>query len=181
MLPGTNKAHEGQASRPGYARAAVLPTLAFMKPRLSRWIALGAGSGLSPVSPGTVGTLWAWVTFLLLNPVIGAAGWALVLPLAFVLGVWACERTGRDLGVSDHGAMVWDEVVAFWLVLWIVPDSAASQWSAFLLFRFFDIVKPVPIRTLERAIKGGFGVMLDDLLAAGYTLLVIAVWARLFP
>jgi len=70
--------------------------------------------------------------------------------------------------------------VAFWLVLWIVPDTAASQWVAFLLFRFFDIVKPVPIRTLERSVRGGLGVMLDDLLAAGYTLLVIALWTRLF-
>jgi phosphatidylglycerophosphatase A len=156
------------------------PTFNFMKPRLSRWVALGAGSGLSPVSPGTVGTLWAWVAFLLLDPWLGAAGWAMVLPLAFALGVWACERTGQDLGVPDHGAMVWDEVVAFWLVLWIVPDTAASQWVAFLLFRFFDIVKPVPIRTLERSVRGGLGVMLDDLLAAGYTLLVIALWTRLF-
>lgn len=165
---------------PNRTAAVAVPTFNFMKPRLSRWVALGAGSGLSPVSPGTVGTLWAWVAFLLLDPLLGEGGWALVLPLAFALGVWACERTGRDLGVPDHGAMVWDEVVAFWLVLWIVPDTAASQWVAFLLFRFFDIVKPVPIRTLERAVKGGLGVMLDDLLAAGYTLLVIALWTRLF-
>ena len=157
-----------------------VPTFDFMRRRLSRWVAFGAGSGLSPVSPGTFGTLWAWVAFLVLDPLLGDAGWAVVLPAAFALGVWACERTGRDLGVCDHGAMVWDEVVAFWLVLWIVPDTAASQWVAFLLFRFFDIVKPQPIRAVERAVKGGLGVMLDDLLAAGYTLLVIALWTRLF-
>lgn len=157
-----------------------LPTFNFMKGRLSRWIALGAGSGLSPVSPGTVGTLWAWIAFLLLDPLLGDAGWAVVLPLAFALGVWACERTGRDLGVPDHGAMVWDEVVAFWLILWIVPDTSASHWVAFLLFRFFDIVKPPPIRRIEQAIKGGLGVMVDDILAAGYTLFVIALWTRWF-
>lgn len=156
------------------------PSLGFMAPRLSRWIAFGAGSGLSPVSPGTVGTLWAWVMFLLIDPWLSDLGWAVVLPAAFLLGVWACERTGRDLGVSDHGAMVWDEVVAFWCVLWLVPATASVQWAAFLLFRVFDIFKPPPIRQFERRIPGGLGVMVDDLLAAAYTLLVVAVWIRLF-
>lgn len=156
------------------------PSLGFMAPRLSRWIAFGAGSGLSPVSPGTVGTLWAWVMFLLIDPWLSDLGWAVVLPAAFLLGVWACERTGRDLGVSDHGAMVWDEVVAFWCVLWLVPATASAQWAAFLLFRVFDIFKPPPIRQFERRIPGGLGVMVDDLLAAAYTLLVVAVWIRLF-
>ena len=113
-------------------------------------------------------------------PWLSASGWAGVSPAACVLGVWACERTGRDLGVSDHGAMVWDEVVAFWCVLWLVPATASVQWAAFLLFRVFDIFKPPPIRQFERRIPGGLGVMVDDLLAAAYTLLVVAVWIRLF-
>jgi phosphatidylglycerophosphatase A len=162
------------AGRPLVAR----PTLAFMRPRLSRWIAFGAGSGLSPVSPGTVGTLWAWVAFLLLDPWLGEVGWAVVLPLAFLIGVWACERTGQDLGVHDHGAMVWDEVVAFWCVLWLVPSGLGMQALAFVLFRVFDIAKPPPIRRLEHQVPGGWGVMVDDLMAAAYTLLVMALWVR---
>jgi phosphatidylglycerophosphatase A len=94
--------------------------------------------------------------------------------------VWACELAGRHLGIADHGAFVWDEVVAFLLVLAIAPEGFGWQLAAFLLFRFFDIVKPSPIREAERRFKGGFGVMLDDLIAAGYTLLVLALARRLF-
>jgi len=156
------------------------PDFAFMRPRASRWIALGFGAGLSPVAPGTVGTLWAWVAFAALDPLLGDAGWLAVIVAAFALGVWACGRTGRDLGVSDHSAMVWDEVVAFWLVLVMVPSGFESQLVAFLLFRTIDVVKPPPIRTVDRRMKGGLGAMLDDLLAAGYTLLVIALWVAAF-
>jgi phosphatidylglycerophosphatase A len=156
------------------------PSFGFMRPRLSRWVALGFGSGLAPVAPGTAGTLWAWVSFLALDPLLGDAGWFVLLPMAFALGVWACDRTGRDLGVSDHSGMVWDEVVAFWLVLLLVPSGFVSQLLAFLVFRTFDVVKPPPIRHVDRTVKGGFGVMLDDLLAAGYTLLVFAAWIAAF-
>ena len=97
-----------------------------------------------------------------------------------MIGVWACGVTGRDLGVADHGSMVWDEVVAFLLVLAIVPRELAWQAAAFVVFRAFDIAKPPPIRQLERRYGGGFGVMFDDLLAAGYTLLVLAAAQRLF-
>ena len=93
--------------------------------------------------------------------------------------MWACERTGRDLGVPDHGAMTWDEVTAFLLVLMLAPAGFAWQVLAFLAFRFFDILKPPPIRYLERAVKGGFGVMLDDLVAACYTLLLLAAVKQL--
>lgn len=163
---------------PGGRAPLARPTLAFMRPRLSRWIAFGAGSGLSPVSPGTVGTLWAWASFLLLDPVLGDVGWSMLLPVAFLVGVWACERTGQDLGVSDHGAMVWDEIVAFWCVLWLVPATFGMQALAFALFRVFDITKPPPIRRFEHQIPGGWGVMVDDLLAAAYTLLAMALWVR---
>ena len=98
----------------------------------------------------------------------------------FFLGVWACGVTGRDLGVHDHGAMVWDEFVAFLLVLAIVPRELAWQAAAFVLFRAFDIIKPPPIRWIERRYTGGFGVMFDDLLAAGYALLALAIVKRLF-
>jgi phosphatidylglycerophosphatase A len=97
-----------------------------------------------------------------------------------LLGVWACGVTGRHLGVHDHGAMVWDEFVAFLLVLAIVPRELEWQAAGFVLFRAFDIGKPPPIRWFERRYRGGFGVMFDDLLAAGYTLLVLALLRRLF-
>ena len=105
-----------------------------------------------------------------------------VLAFLFAVGVWACDLTGRHLGIADHGAMCWDEVVAFLLVLAIAPQAPAWQAAAFFLFRAFDVVKPPPIRRLERRLKGGFGVMFDDLLAAGYTLLALALAKRfLFP
>ena len=93
----------------------------------------------------------------------------------FLIGVWACDATSRALGVADHGGMVWDETVAFLLVLMFTPAGWLWQATAFGLFRFFDIVKPPPIRYFDRTLKSGFGVMFDDVLAAGYTVLVLAI------
>jgi len=155
------------------------PTFDFMKPRLSRWIALGFGSGLSATAPGTVGTIFAWASFALLHAVAGDVGMLLLWGLGLPVGVWAVGRVGRDLGVQDHGAIVWDEIVAFWMVLLLVPQTFASQLAAFLLFRAFDILKPPPIRQVDRLWKTPVGVMADDLLAAAYTVLVIAFWQRL--
>ena len=146
----------------------------FLFQRISHLIALGFGSGLAPFAPGTAGTLWAWVAFLLINPWMTDVAWAVVLLGGFLCGVWACEKTGRDLGVSDHGAMVWDEIIAFWLVLWLIPDGIGWQVWAFVLFRFFDAVKPPPVGWADRRFKGGFGVMFDDFVAACMTLLVLA-------
>jgi phosphatidylglycerophosphatase A len=146
----------------------------------AHFIALGFGAGLSPLAPGTAGTLLAlplwWAFGGDGDPVLLLA----VLTFLFGLGVWACGVSGRDLGVADHGAMCWDEVVAFLLVLALVPDDPAWQAAAFVLFRAFDILKPPPIRQMEARFKGGFGVMFDDLLAAGYTLLALAVVKRVF-
>jgi phosphatidylglycerophosphatase A len=155
------------------------PTFEFMKPRLSRWIALGLGSGLSSTAPGTVGTLLGWVSFVVLHALIGDIGMLTACAAGFAVGVWAVGRTGRDLGVVDHGAIVWDEIIAFWLVLLLVPATFTSQLFAFLLFRAFDILKPPPIRQVDRLWKTPFGVMADDLLAAAYTVLVMAFWQRL--
>ena len=146
----------------------------------AHFIALGFGAGLSPFAPGTAGTLVAvplwWLLRDLGEPLImvGIIAWM------YALGVWACGVTGRNLGISDHGSMCWDEVVAFLLVLAIVPDDPWWQAAAFFLFRAFDVVKPPPIRQLEMRFKGGFGVMFDDILAAGYTLLVLALAKRFF-
>jgi phosphatidylglycerophosphatase A len=155
------------------------PSFDFMKPRLSRWIALGLGSGLSSVAPGTVGTIFGWATFALLHGLVGDAGMLVACVAGFAAGVWAVGRTGRDLGVYDHGAIVWDEIIAFWLVLLLVPPSFVSQLIAFLLFRAFDILKPPPIRQVDRRWKTAVGVMADDLLAGAYTVLVVAFWQRL--
>jgi phosphatidylglycerophosphatase A len=182
------------------------PTFAFMRVKLSRWIALGFGSGLAPFSPGTFGTLWAWVSFLVIDAwlsqwsavvsgskllqgsvfesfALSILAWPLLLIVGLLLGVWACARCGRDLGVSDHGSMVWDEVIAFWLILWVANAPGRSGFSTqlvlFVLFRFFDILKPPPISYYDATLKGGWGVMIDDLIAAFYTLLVLALWRAL--
>ena len=144
-------------------------------------LAQGFGSGLSPVMPGTAGTLLGWVSFAMLTATwptfFTPLHWALMIVAGFVIGIWACERTGRDMGVSDHGSMVWDEIIAFWLVLLLImPASFSTQCWAFLWFRVFDMVKPPPIRFFDKHIKGGFGVMWDDIMAAFYTLLLFALW-----
>ena len=155
------------------------PTSGFVFSHPAHVIAFGFGAGLAPRAPGTFGTLLAWAigwTLGLLHP-----GAMLATALAFfALGVWACEVTGRHLGVADHGGMVWDEVAAFLLILAIVPHELAWQAAAFGAFRFFDIVKPAPIRYFERRYGGGFGVMFDDLIAAAYALLLLAALKRLF-
>lgn len=163
---------------PEPAPAPVRADSRFMRQRLSRLIAFGFGSGLSPYAPGTVGTLWAWLSFVVLDRWLEPATWAAVIGVAAATGVWACGKTARDLGVADHGSIVWDEIVAFWLVLLFVPAGFASQLAAFAVFRFFDIVKPPPIRYFDAKLKSGFGVMFDDLLAALYTLLLFALWHR---
>ena len=141
----------------------------------AHFIAFGFGAGLAPVAPGTWGTLLALPLYWLVEPQLEARAFLLLLAVLFGAGIWACEVTGRALGASDHGGMVWDETVAFLLVLFFVPATLPWQAGAFLLFRLFDIVKPPPIRTCERTFRNGFGVMLDDLVAAFYTLLVFAV------
>jgi phosphatidylglycerophosphatase A len=129
---------------------------------------MGFGVGLIRFAPGTFGTLAAiplyWALALVLPPLAIAF---LAIPL-FFLGVWACDRTGRDLGVEDHGAMVFDEIVAFLPLAAVASAHWSFQAIAFLLFRLFDIWKPFPIRILERRVRGGLGVMLDDVAAAAY-------------
>ena len=143
-------------------------------------VSFGLGSGLLVPAPGTWGTLAAWVAFRLLNPWLGLIGWAAVIAATLVIGALAAQRTGETLGRQDHGAIVIDEIVAFWIVLVFVPQSLMFQAFAFVTFRFFDIVKPPPIRALDRRLKHGFGVMFDDLIAAFYTLIVAAIATRLW-
>ncbi len=154
------------------------PQLLFSHP--AHFIALGFGSGLAPWAPGTAGTLLAWLLYPLIRSPVSEALFVVLLVSLFFAGVIAAERTGRALGVSDHGAIVWDEMVATWLVLMFAPATLFWQAVAVALFRFFDIVKPPPIRWADRQLEGGFGVMFDDLLAAGYTILVLAVLVHFF-
>jgi phosphatidylglycerophosphatase A len=144
------------------------PDARFLLAHPAHFIALGFGAGLAPRAPGTFGTLVGWAMFLVLHDFMGPIFIALLAVPMFFLGIWACERTGRDLGVQDHGAMVWDEIVAFLPLAALCFASVWMQLAAFVLFRLFDIWKPFPIRHFERNVKGGFGVMLDDLIAASY-------------
>ena len=138
-------------------------------------LALGFGAGLVPLAPGTAGTLLAFPIYWLLAPHVRDVWFIAMLAVLFAIGVWACEVTGRAIGKADHGALVWDEVVAFLLVLFFTPAHAAWQAYAFVLFRIFDIFKPPPIRYYDRTLRGGFGVMFDDAIAAFYTLIVLAI------
>lgn len=137
------------------------------------FLAFGLGSGLSPKAPGTAGSLAA---MLLAAPLTALPLWLglVALAAAFLLGVYLCGETSRRLGVHDHGGIVWDEFVGMWLVLLLVPFEVLWWLAAFVLFRFFDILKPWPIRWLDRRVSGGFGIMVDDVLAAIYALVVLA-------
>lgn len=165
------------------ARRRALPMIdaRFLRSKVSHLVALGFGAGLSPYAPGTVGTLWSWAAYAVLDVALAplVLGW--LIAIALPLGVWACARTAEDLGVADHGAIVWDEIVAFWIVLWVLGDAGVGlQAVAFALFRAFDALKPGPIGVLDRSVHGGLGVMLDDLAAAFATLFAIAVGSALW-
>jgi phosphatidylglycerophosphatase A len=157
------------------------PSWRFVLRHPAHFLAFGFGAGLVPVAPGTAGTLLAFPLFWGLAPQLEAGEFLALLAAMFVAGIWACGKTGHALGVADHGGMVWDEVVAFLLVLFFTPDSLYWQACAFLLFRLFDILKPPPIRYYDRTLKNGFGVMFDDLIAAFYALLLLALWRAFFP
>jgi phosphatidylglycerophosphatase A len=173
------------------AMTSVRPTFAFLLGHPAHWVALGFGSGLAPRAPGTVGTLWAWASFLVLSSWLSPAAWGWVIAVSLPVGIWACTHTARAMGVADPGAIVWDEVIAFWAVLWVLmPAGFLLQALAFGLFRYFDAAKPGPVRWADQRFKlqpgqaigwrQGFGIIFDDLVAALCTLLVLAVGARLW-
>ncbi|HEX4884235.1 MAG TPA: phosphatidylglycerophosphatase A [Casimicrobiaceae bacterium] len=155
------------------------PTFRFFVAHPAHVIALGFGTGLSPWAPGTVATLFAIPLGDWLNARTTDAGYLVVVALMFAVGAWASGRTGRDLGVADHGGIVIDEIAAFLLVMFFVGTSLERVALGFLLFRLFDIVKPPPIRAIDARMKNGVGVMLDDLLAAAMALVAFAIVVRL--
>lgn len=165
------------------------PTGRFLFAHVAHWIALGAGSGLSRMAPGTVGTLWGWAAFLIIDVLFAPSAWAwgLIIAACFLLGWWASVVTVRHCGVQDPGYVVIDEIAAFWLVLWLVmPLGLLGQVLAFALFRYFDAAKPGPVRWADQAFKGdgwrgAWGIMFDDVVAAFCTLLVMALLFFLAP
>jgi len=174
------------ATKPGPVR----PSARFMLSHPAHFVALGFGSGLSPIAPGTAGTLWAWAAFVALQPWMNDTRWALLIALSIPIGWWACTVTAKNMRVLDPSCVVWDEIAAFWLVLWLVtPAGLWAQAVAFALFRFFDAVKPGPVGWADALFhdvdpasdpaawrKAGFGIMLDDFVAAACALLLIAGW-----
>lgn len=146
-------------------------------------LALGFGSGLAWIMPGTFGTLMGWLLYLWIDPMLVGNQWAWLIAGAFILGTICCHITGKGLGVIDHGGIVWDEIVAIWLVLFVASSQFSSplgQLACVAVFRFFDMVKPPPIRWFDRHWKNGFGVMFDDIVAALITLLTLAIYIHAF-
>ncbi len=165
--------------------SAVRPTFRFMAKHPAHWIAMGFGSGLAPKAPGTVGTLWGWAAFAVLNLWLTPPLWGAVIAASLLIGWWASTVTARNLRTCDPGSVVWDEIVAIWIVLWLMmPAGFWWQLAAFGVFRYFDAAKPGPVRWADRLFKiepgqpvtvwQGFGILFDDLVAAGCTLVVLA-------
>lgn len=153
------------------------PNFKFLFSHPAHIFALGFGSGLALKAPGTFGTLVGFPLFwLILNYSFSTQ--LMIIAALFLFGIYVCDKTGKDLGASDHGAIVWDEIVAMMLVLTFAPLTWLGWLVAFLLFRLFDIWKPYPICYFDANLKNGFGVMFDDLLAAIYAILVLKfiVW-----
>ena len=153
------------------------PDARFLLSSPAHFIALGFGSGLAPKAPGTFGTAAALALYWVLHGLLAMPPIAIAfvgIPL-FALGLWASEATARDLGVKDHGSIVIDEIAAFLPLAALAYASIWMQMVAFVFFRLFDLWKPFPIRMLEKNLKGGFGVMFDDLVAACYTYVVIII------
>jgi phosphatidylglycerophosphatase A len=140
-------------------------------------LSLGFGSGLSPYAPGTMGTLVAIPLYLLLSQ-LELLTYSIVVVAGFLIGIYLCDKTSKALGVHDHSGIVWDEFIGYWITMIAIP-AVTWQWilAGFVLFRFFDIAKPWPVKVADKRVPGGFGIMLDDLLAGLYALACIqAFW-----
>ncbi|MGB3288964.1 MAG: phosphatidylglycerophosphatase A [Burkholderiaceae bacterium] len=167
------------SDHPSEPHDAFVPTAGWVFRSFPRILSFGLGSGLIRPAPGTWGTLMGWLLWVVAVSRLPDPLVAVLLPAAFALGCWTCHRVGKEMGRPDYGGMVWDEVVAFWLVLWLTPDNFGAQLLAFVVFRAFDIIKPPPIHFFDSHLKNGFGVMWDDIVAAAYSLLLIAILVRL--
>ena len=137
------------------------------------FLAFGLGSGASPLAPGTVGTLFALLIYWGLLTKLNLGNYLLLLVLAFFIGIWLCGKTAKDLGTHDHSGIVWDEFVGFWITMLAVPAQIEWLLIGFVLFRLFDICKPWPINWIDNNLSGGIGIMLDDVVAGIYALILL--------
>ncbi len=154
------------------------PTFSQLLRQPTHWLAFGFGSGLAPKAPGTFGTLAAVPLYLLLAQ-LPLWAYAVALVLSFGIGVYLCHKTADDLGVHDHPGIVWDEFVGYWITMLLAPAGWMWVVIGFVLFRIFDVLKPWPIRWLDKHVHGGFGIMIDDVLAGIFAWLVLqglALW-----
>ena len=154
----------------------MFPSAHFVFTHPVHFIAFGFGAGLSPVAPGTMGTVVAVLLYLLLQGLSSFAYW-LITGFLLLSGFWICHYTSRALGAHDHNGIVWDEIVGYLVTMGIAPRGWEWMMTGFLLFRFFDVVKPWPVSWVDRSIGGGLGIMLDDVVAGLYSLVVIQVLA----
>lgn len=144
------------------------------------FLAFGLGSGASPWAPGTMGTLAAIIPYFWFAQ-LALPFYLLMLLITSLIGIWLCGRTSQDLGVHDHGGIVWDEFVGFWITMLAAPAGLIWVAIGFVLFRIFDILKPWPIRWLDRQVHGGLGIMLDDILAGVFAFISLQTIAWFWP
>ena len=145
---------------------------------IRHWLAYGFGAGLSPWAPGTAGTLVAVPIYLVLS-VLPLGAYLLVLLVLAAVGIWACGATARDNGADDPPSIVWDEIVGFLVAMTVAPAGWTWLIAAFVLFRLFDIFKPWPVSLADGQVRGGFGVVLDDVIAGVMTWIVLQLLAMM--
>lgn len=129
-----------------------------------QFLAFGFGSGLSPVAPGTAGTVVAVILYYFARD-LGLLPYTAIVLLSALVGIWICDAASRQLKVHDHPGIVWDEFVGYWITMWAVPADVTWMAAGFVAFRVFDILKPWPISALDKKVHGGFGIMIDDIVA----------------
>jgi phosphatidylglycerophosphatase A len=149
-----------------------VPASVFRNP--VHFLAFGFGSGAAPIAPGTFGTLAAVPLYLLLD-MLALPFYLIALVVSFGLGIYLCDKTSKDIGVHDHGGIVWDEFVGYWITMLVAPSGWVWVVVGFALFRFFDIVKPFPIGWLDRRVDGGLGIMIDDAVAGTFAWLCLQI------
>lgn len=154
-----------------------------MKPKITiktpwQFLASGFGSGLSPIAPGTMGTLMALPFWFFFANYLPLWAYILIIIASAIFGIMICQKASDELGVHDHGGIVWDEFVGLWITLLFAPVSWTSAILGFVIFRFFDVLKPWPIKVADQKVSGGFGIMIDDIIAGIFSLIVLQVILR---